>query len=104
MGGHLRRLMEMPDVEIVGLTDPKKASFERLFTRVPEAKELPQFADHKDMLATVDMDAVEISTPHTLHFRQIMDSLDRGLIHTNVPTLVDSSWLKRRLIDRVVVA
>ncbi len=79
MGGHLRRLMDMPDVEIVALTDPNAASFERLFTRVPEAKELPRFADHKEMLATVDMDAVEISTPHTLHFQQIMDSLDKGL-------------------------
>ena len=31
------------------------------------------------MLANVEMDAVEISPPHTLHFEQIIDSLDRGL-------------------------
>jgi len=79
MGGHLRRLMDMKDVEIVALADPSEASFERLFTRVPEAKELPRFTDHKDMLAQIEMDAVEISTPHTLHFEQIMDSLDKRL-------------------------
>ena len=80
MGGHIRRLMEMQDVEIVAFADPSEASFARLFERVPEAEQLPRFSDHKEMLASdVEMDAVEISTPHTLHFEQIMDSLDKGL-------------------------
>jgi len=79
MGGHLRRLMAMPAVEIVALTDPSEESFERLFSRVPAAKELPRFSDHKRMLESLDLDAVEISTPHTLHFEQIMDSLEQGL-------------------------
>ena len=80
MSGHIRRLMGMRDVEIVALTDPSEASFVRLFERVPEAEQLPRFSDHKEMLSSnVGMDAVEISTPHTLHFGQIMDSLDKGL-------------------------
>ncbi|MDA0744975.1 MAG: Gfo/Idh/MocA family oxidoreductase [bacterium] len=77
--GHIRRLMEMPEVELVGLADVSEASFDRLFERVPEAKQIPHFTDYRDLLGTVDMDATEISTPHTLHFEQIMASLDRGL-------------------------
>jgi predicted dehydrogenase len=79
MGGHLKRLMAMPDVQVVALADPSEASLERLVSRVPEAADLPQFSDHKTMIEKIAMDAVEISTPHTLHFEQIMDSLDRGL-------------------------
>jgi predicted dehydrogenase len=40
---------------------------------------LPAFGDYRELLAQVPMDAVQISTPHTLHFDQIMDSLGRGL-------------------------
>ena len=69
----------MKDVEIAALADPSAESFSRLFARVPEAEKLPRFSNHKEMLANVEMDAVEISTPHTLHFEQIIDSLDRGL-------------------------
>ncbi|MCZ6632572.1 MAG: Gfo/Idh/MocA family oxidoreductase [bacterium] len=79
MGGHLRRLMAMPEVEVTGLADVNEASFTRLFERVPEAREIPRFSDHTDMLNQVELDATEISTPHTLHFEQIMDSLDKGL-------------------------
>ena len=79
MSGHLRRLMAMPEVEVAGLADVNEASFTRLFERVPEAKEIPRFLDHKDLLSQVALDATEISTPHTFHFEQIMDSLDRGL-------------------------
>ena len=78
MSGHIRRLMDMQDVEIVALADPSDESFARLYERVPETEALPRFADHREMLNEVEMDATEISTPHTLHFEQIMDSLDKG--------------------------
>jgi predicted dehydrogenase len=73
--GHVRRLMEMQEVEVVGLSDVSEASFDRLFDRLPQSKEIPHFSDHNAMLNAIEMDAVEISTPHTLHFEQIMDSL-----------------------------
>ncbi len=78
-GGHLRRLMEMGEVEVVGLADVSEESFGRLFERLAEAEGIPRFTDYKEMLDSVEMDAVEISTPHTLHFEQIMEGLDRGL-------------------------
>ena len=109
MGGHLGRLMKMQDVEVVALADPSEASFARLFARVPEAEQLPRFADHREMLAGVEMDATEISTPHTLHFEQIMDSLDKGLhVLTEKPMVctVDHAFQvmdKAEEVDRVLM-
>jgi predicted dehydrogenase len=37
-----------------------------------------EFADHVDMLASVELDGVVISSPHGLHFRQAADSLAAG--------------------------
>ena len=69
----------MGEVEVVGLADVSEESFGRLFERLAEAEGIPRFTDYKEMLDSVEMDAVEISTPHTLHFEQIMEGLDRGL-------------------------
>ena len=77
--GHIGRSLEIPEVEIVALCDVSEASIARAKERNPGAAELPTFHDYKDMLAQVEMDAVQISTPHTTHFDQIVDSLDKGL-------------------------
>ncbi len=77
--GHIRRLLEMPEVEVVGLADNSEESFNGLFERLPESKSIPHFSDYKEMVGSIEMDAVEISTPHTLHFEQIMHSLNAGL-------------------------
>jgi predicted dehydrogenase len=79
--GHVKRTVETlkADVEVVALNDTSRASLDRLVERVPEVKGLPTFADYREMLKDVEMDAVQISTPHTLHFEQIMASLDKGL-------------------------
>ncbi len=100
MSGHIRRLMAMQDVEIVALADPSEASFARLFERVPQAEQLPRFADHKEMLANVEMDATEISTPHTLHFEQIMDSLGKGLHVLTEKPMVCTVDHARQVMDR----
>lgn len=77
--GHFKRLLELPEAEIVALNDTSEESLKRFIERVPEAKGLPQFADYKQMLDAVPMDAVEIATPHTVHFEQAMEALNRGL-------------------------
>ena len=77
--GHVKRLLEIPEAEIVSLvdTDPNcLASYKESF---PELKDVPVFSDYRDALGADSLDAVHINTPHTLHFPQIMDSLDRGL-------------------------
>ena len=77
--GHVRRLLEVPEAEIVALNDTSEASIARMHEKIPEVRELPVFDDYRKMFGKVDMDAVEIATPHTLHFQQATDSIDRGL-------------------------
>lgn len=76
MMSHVGRLLRMPEVEIVAGVDP--AGPARLHERFPQLQELPIFSDHAQMLQEVRPDAVEISTPHSFHFKQIIDSLRAG--------------------------
>ena len=98
--GHIRRLLGMPEVEVVALADVSEASFARLLERLPEAEKIPRFADYKEMLGAVEMDATEISTPHTLHFEQIMESLDRGLHVLTEKPMVCTVDHARQVIER----
>ncbi len=76
---HVQRCLDIPEVDIVALCDTSDQSISRCKERNPGVAELPVFRDYREMLDRVSMDAVQISTPHTLHFDQIMDSLDHGL-------------------------
>ncbi|HEX2036174.1 MAG TPA: Gfo/Idh/MocA family oxidoreductase [Chloroflexota bacterium] len=78
MLGHVRRLLEIPEVEIVAGVDPVGAMQARFKERYPQLAGVPLFASHEEMLRTAQPEAVEISTPHNLHFRQIVDSLESG--------------------------
>ncbi|MGC9317632.1 MAG: Gfo/Idh/MocA family protein, partial [Armatimonadota bacterium] len=73
--GHMRRLQAIDDVKLVAITDPSDEALKLAAKDVKGAKGLPTFDDHTKMLEAVEMDAVVISTPHTLHYEQIMDSL-----------------------------
>jgi predicted dehydrogenase len=78
MMGHIGRLVQIPDVEIVAAVDPVAASQARFRERYPQLAGVPVFEDHGAMLAARRPDAVEISTPHAYHFQQIVDSLKAG--------------------------
>ena len=77
--GHLGRVLDIPEAEVVALCDVDQASLQRAKERNSQAAELPEFTDYQEMLERVELDAVEISTPHTLHFEQIMAALGKGL-------------------------
>ncbi len=77
--GHMRRLVAMDGVELVAITDPSEEAIKAARKQVTETADLPAFDDHTEMLDEVEMDAVVISTPHTLHYEQIMDSLAADL-------------------------
>lgn len=77
--GHMRRLLGIDGVALVGLCDPSEKAIEATHEALPQTEKLPVFQDHTDLIAKVEMDAVEISTPHTLHYEQIVDSLRAGL-------------------------
>lgn len=75
---HVKRLMEIPEAEIVALAEPSEAAVQRMMEEYPHTASAAVFADYHDMLAQVEMDAVEIHTPHTQHFEQGMDVLKAG--------------------------
>ncbi|MHB0879245.1 MAG: Gfo/Idh/MocA family protein [Anaerolineae bacterium] len=76
--GHAMRLHDGGLAEIVALSDPSDGSVARMRERRPELAGVPVFADYRDMLAQVPLDAVEIHSPHVYHTRQILDSLTAG--------------------------
>jgi predicted dehydrogenase len=78
MRGHIRRLTAIPEVEIVGIVEPVAANVQTAREQFPALAGVPAFDSHPAMLAALKPDAVEISTPHTLHAQQILDSLDAG--------------------------
>ncbi len=77
--GHIGRVLDIPEAEVVALCDVDQGSLQRAKERNSQAAELPEFTHYQEMLEQVELDAVEISTPHTLHFEQIMAALDKGL-------------------------
>ncbi|MCD6521011.1 MAG: Gfo/Idh/MocA family oxidoreductase [Anaerolineae bacterium] len=75
---HMRRLLEIPEARVVALADPDPTAISRMIAAFPQAADLPIFANYREMLSSIEMDAVEIHTPHTLHFQQGMDVLNAG--------------------------
>lgn len=76
---HMRQLAQIPEAEIVALCDPAFAMIERVHHEFPHFRELRVFEDYREMLDTIEMDAVEINTPHTQHLAQMQDSFGKGL-------------------------
>ena len=77
--GHIGQVLQIPEAEVAALCDPQPGEPSTGPSSATRgARHVRTFADHREMLAEAELDAVEISTPHTLHFQQIMDSLDKG--------------------------
>jgi predicted dehydrogenase len=76
---HINNLLRLPQAKVVALADPNVKSIEKLREAFHQVERCEVFFDHMQMLDSVDLDAVEILTPHALHFEQIMESLRRGL-------------------------
>ena len=98
--GHIRSFLNSPDSEIVGLCDIVPSQLEKAFERVPELKGVPTYLDYRDLLAAGGLDAVEISSPHTPHFPQIMDSLDAGLHVLSEKPLVCTTQHAKAVIEK----
>ena len=86
---HIRRLSILDEGEacIRALCDVKLENAEKLriyanrfrnITLDPIPKE-NIFTDYREMLDSIELDAVIVCTPHTLHYEHVMESLKRGL-------------------------
>jgi predicted dehydrogenase len=76
--GHIQRLLGY-GAQIAALVDTVEANVERYRRDFPRLSGVPVFRDYRDMLGSVELDAVQINTPHAFHYPQIMDSLEAGL-------------------------
>lgn len=76
---HANNMAKIPEAKIVAINDVSPKAIDAFRERFPETKKLPAFDDYRDMLDSVKMDAVEIHTPHTLHFEQAMAAFEKKL-------------------------
>jgi len=77
---HAGHLLNIPEVDVVAISDINEPNMSKLRNGFPRLLSRSKtFEDYKDMLNAVKLDAVEILTPHALHFEQAMQCLDRDL-------------------------
>jgi len=76
---HVNQLSKIPEAEIVALNDPNPAMISRMQEQHPKTKKCEVFSDYREMLEKANLDAVEIHSPHTVHFEQAMAALDKRL-------------------------
>ena len=79
MTGHLRRLIQIGEAEVVGLADPSTDAIGRMVERVPEAPDIPTYSEHEKLIGEQELDGIVISSPHTIHYEQIVCGLEAGL-------------------------
>jgi predicted dehydrogenase len=99
--GHASRISAMPDAEIVALCDTNADTLANYGKRHPRLAKAPTFADWRKMLDKVKVDAVEIHTPHTLHYDQIIESLGRGLHVLTEKPMVCTTEHARNVVQKV---
>jgi predicted dehydrogenase len=75
---HIRNLVEMPDVRIVGVCDPHTPSLEKARRALNRMEGVRYFASHKEMLVHCQADVVVIATPNHTHFEIVKDVLLSG--------------------------
>ena len=103
IGGLGTRMAEQFDdlasVEIAAITDVSAESRRRGGDRfdVPESA---RFEDYAEMLETAQLDAVQITTPHSFHYEQIVAALDHDLHVFCEKPLVTSLEQAHDLVDR----
>jgi len=97
---HIQRLLSIPKAEIVALSDIQESKIRTLQEKFPELSHCQTFIDYQDMMRSVDLDGVEVLTPHTLHFRHVMDALDAGLHVLVEKPMVTSTSDAIRVVDK----
>ena len=95
---HVRRLLQVPEAEIVGLADPSEASIDQVKERFPELVNVATYTDYREAIAQANADAAIIVSPHSMHFEQGIACLDGGLHVLMEKPFVDGSENAERLI------
>ncbi len=75
---HVPHILGIEGAEIVGLADTSSEQIARTKRCDPKLEFVPAFTDHKELLAAIRPNAVLISSPHSLHLSQAVDSFAAG--------------------------
>ena len=73
---HAPSLLALRDkIQVTAVADPNEENRRKVadLFQVPESA---RYADHRDLLANADVQAVSIATPHHLHVRQVTDAAE----------------------------
>jgi len=75
---HASTLYRIPGVEIVALVDPSQENLNAMVKWIPQLSNVPTFSGPEEMFKAIGPDAVEICTPHTLHYEHVVMALEHG--------------------------
>jgi len=75
---HIKWLKEVPEAEIVALMDPSAEMLDKTYEKNPHVRGTRVYSDYGELLADAEVDAVQIHSPHTLHFEQATAALNAG--------------------------
>lgn len=95
---HIRRLLKVPEAEIIAFADPSEAAVEQTKLRFPELSGVAVFTDYQEAIAKSGADAAVIVSPHSMHFEQGMACLEGGLHVLMEKPFVDGSENAARII------
>ncbi len=100
--GHGKRLRMIEGVEIAAVADPSEESLGAFAEAVFNGNgRPPAYGGHREMLEKEKLDAVLVCTPHTLHYDQIIESLDAGLHVLAEKPLVCTEEETRKIINKI---
>lgn len=68
-------LLENPDVDFVAVNRRNQGALDEILAKFDIAR---GYTDYREMLQKEDLDAVVITSPHTLHFEHARDALEAG--------------------------
>lgn len=68
-------LLENLDVDFVAVNRRNQGALDKILAKYDIAR---GYTDHREMLQNEDLDAVVITSPHTLHFEHARDALEAG--------------------------
>jgi predicted dehydrogenase len=98
---HMAQVLQLDGFEVVALNDPNPEMIETAKRKYTPLTNVRAFPDYLEMLASMPLDAVLISTPHTLHCEQILAALDMDLHVLCEKPLVCSVGDAHAVIDRL---
>lgn len=98
---HVRAVNDhVPEFRIVALADRDRRKAVQLRKELLPRRRVEIHEDHRKMLAEADLQAVIISTPHTLHYIHARDALAAGCNVLIEKPMVTSSTNARRLVRK----